>query len=196
MRLAALLALLAAPLSAQDLPALFNVTGVAAHDTLNVRTEADVRSQVLHELEHDARDIEIVRLSENERWGRINIFDQPGWVSMTFLSPQARAKQMKQKLYCGGSEPFWSITLDAAMTYDPMDGPAFSFAVAQRTRSINRSDRYALSGRQGEDTATAIIMRRQCSDGMSETDFGISIDLLTTIEGKNSFLSGCCRLLP
>lgn len=189
-RLAIGLFLLALPAAAQDLPAFHNVTNVAVNDVLNIRNEPNASAPILDTLPPNAQDIEVVRLSENGRWGLVNVYDRAGWTAMAFLTPQPQTTFTEQKLTCFGTEPFWSADIGNRLTYSPMDGQGFDHAITARTRSINRSDRYALTG-GGE---TAIIERRACSDGMSDAAFGLSINLLLSSSGTHSLLSGCCRL--
>jgi len=193
-RLGAWLLLFALPATAQELPAFFDVTGVAQDDVLNIRARPDARSDILDTLAPDAQNIEVVRLSENGRWALVNTYDQAGWAARAYLAPQLRADFNTQPLTCFGTEPFWSATLDERLTYAPMDGPAFDYPVATRIRATNRTDRYALEGGDKVQGATAVIERRACSDGMSEAQFGLSINLLVRSATQNFMLSGCCRL--
>jgi uncharacterized membrane protein len=193
-RLLAWLILFALPATAQDLPALYTVTDVAPDDTLNIRSGPDAGSPVLGTLAPDATNIEVVRLSPDGRWGVVNFYDVAGWASMSFLTTQQSAAPMMQSLECFGTEPFWSVTFAGHMAYTPMDGPKRKIDITDRTRAINRTDRYALSGATATDSATAVITRRMCSDGMSDTAFGLSLDFILNTRTGRMFLSGCCRL--
>lgn len=68
------------PVHAQDarLPALFDVTGVSADDTLNVRQNPRATAGLLAELSPDATSIEVVRLSDSGGWGLVNIDESAG----------------------------------------------------------------------------------------------------------------------
>jgi len=72
------LMLLALPATAQDLPVLYSVTGLAQGDTLNIRTQPDAGAPILGTLAPDAKDVEVIRLSENKRWGVVNSYDLAG----------------------------------------------------------------------------------------------------------------------
>lgn len=61
--LALILWLAAGPAAAQDLPAVYDVAGVAADDVLNVRAEPSAEAPVLRTLAPDAGGIEVVALS-------------------------------------------------------------------------------------------------------------------------------------
>jgi hypothetical protein len=87
--LSLILALLVAmPAAAQDLPALFRVTGVAANDVLNIRAEPSARAAIIGSFRPDAGGIEVVALSADGRWGLVNSGEQAGWSSMRYLMHQ------------------------------------------------------------------------------------------------------------
>ena len=113
---------------------------------------------------------------------------------MAYLTAQPPAAPLMQNLQCFGTELFWSVTLTDRIIYAPMDGPAFDHEVTTRTRALNRPDRYALRGGNGTHSATAIVKRHICSDGMSDAEFGLSLDLILQSRAGQVFLSGCCRL--
>lgn len=109
---------------APDLPALFRVSGVAANDGLNLRASASGSAERLGTLPPDAINVEVVELSANQAWGRVNTGEASGWVSMKFLAAQPGPPwyELRIPLTCYGTEPFWHLRID----------PAPSTAILQR----------------------------------------------------------------
>ena len=104
-------ALLPGGLAAQSLPSLFNVTGVAADDVLNIRENPRGSASVIGTIAPDATGIEVVELSESGNWGHVNSGEGSGWASMEFLSPQPDQGEayFESSLVCFGTEPFWNL---------------------------------------------------------------------------------------
>jgi uncharacterized membrane protein len=204
MKLASLvLVLVGCPTFADDLPlpvpALFDVTGVAANDTLNVRAFPDAASPVVGELHADAAAIEVVAYSRLSEWALVNVDGQSGWVASRFLAPavvETNDYGLPAGMTCFGTEPFWSAnfapkglevttpdTQDAPEVHDiidlapPTDGP--------RDLTLGLLFTWLNNG----DPVTARILPGKCSDGMSDRQYGLhySDPVLGT---------GCCSLAP
>jgi uncharacterized membrane protein len=181
------------PLAAQELPAIFNVTGVAASDVLNIRAEATATSEIVGSFAPDAKGIEVVAIEGS--WAIVNHAEGTGYVSSSFLAHdgQANWSGLGTPLYCSGTEPFWSFTIDPAggkTTFDLFDGEAVTAPIKQVWPATERSDLVALT-----NGATMAVMRPQlCSDGMSDRSYGIAFNLIYTDDAGGS-ISGCCSLL-
>jgi uncharacterized membrane protein len=152
-------------------------------------------------LQADAKDIEVIEADSGQRWGRINIGEGTGWVSLAYLSrqPDDRTGAMPAIRSCHGTEPFWSLSLDGAggARFTTPDSEPRTGAVLSRQSSLNRADRHGFSARLGEAEVTAIVAQSLCSDGMSDRAFGLTIDLVLDGGSQDSrLLSGCCSLLP
>ena len=189
------------------IPGLFKVTGVASDDTLNVRRGPGTGYEILGAFPPDRRDIEINALSDNGKWGRTNFNDEAGWVSMRFLTAQAgSAVNLPFGLTCAGTEPFWSLTFNADETasgeFWPMglvDDGTTEYGAVWASRPANRitpkfgfrlmaeTTRHGIRG-------SGIIRTQECSDGMSDRDYGFAIDLLLTGGGQRLFVDGCCSI--
>ena len=94
----------------RPLPDLFDVTGVAAVDALNVRSAPDAQAEIMGALDSDATDVEITAIQGG--WGRVNQGERSGWTAMRFLSRQDdtwMAGAIPPALVCFGTEPFWSL---------------------------------------------------------------------------------------
>jgi len=181
---------------AGEYPAFFDVTGVASNDTLNVRAGPMASAQKLAELGPYQSNIEIVGLSANRKWGMLNIVEGSGWVSMRYLArqPGQPGDTLTRPLSCFGTEPFWALDIGG--------GPDATFSLAGEgdqplsiqfvTRSLNRLDRYGIVAHGASGAMTGMISVAACNDGMSDRNYGLSVDLIL---GATQY-SGCCTLVP
>ena len=190
--------LLAGHAQAQQLPAYYDVTGVAANDVLNIRSSPDAKAPVLATLPPDGRDIEVVGLGSDGKWGLVNAGETAGYVAMRFLTPQDLPDwaMMGGKLRCGGTEPFWDTKFDPdhnEFVFSEMGEAETVLPVAQITRSAGRADVVGLAFR-GDMPSYAVLKATACSDGMSDRAYGISIDLFIGA-GVGAGYSGCCSLM-
>ena len=82
-----LLFLLAGPAAAtQDQwPALFDVSGVAPDDVLNIRAAPSASAEIIGTLAPDAAGVEVVRPDSRHGWGLVNTGEGSGWASLAFL---------------------------------------------------------------------------------------------------------------
>ncbi len=182
-----------------EFPGLFRVTGVEADDTLNVRAAAGVAHQIIGTLAHDATDIEIVRPDEHGGWGLINLGERTGWVSLDFLERHEPGSPdgFPSIRQCFGTEPFWSLHLDSEGIAEFMEPDAESTiaTVTWRVPSSSRPGHFALGLAGNTESSTALITRASCSDGMSDREYGLAVDLVRDMDdGEVRLLSGCCSL--
>lgn len=194
-----ILILCLAPMAAlaQNLPALYDVSGVAVSDTLNVRSGPSTAFDVIEKLRPDAENLEVVDTDPSGEWGLINVREQSGWVALRFMKRQSWQPDdgLPTALACYGTEPFWSFDVgqDKSATFSEPDR-ATDISAMVTVPSQNRTDRYALFGDGGDRIFTTLIARNQCNDGMSDQVFGLTIDLLVTDEGGVNVYSGCCSI--
>lgn len=177
---------------ADPLPALFDVTGVASDDVLNVRREPDAGSQKIGELAHDLRNVEVIATDSSGRWGMVNVGEQSGWTSLRYLARQPGNPDyaLGQILHCSGTEPFWTFWIQqgTGAEFTLFDDVHPLGSAGYVTTAQGRPDRFFVGTAEG---ATAILRREMCSDGMSDRAFGIGIDLLINTDGP-ALYSGCC----
>ncbi len=129
-RAALVLALLSGSAAAQEMPSLHDVTGVAADDVLNVRSGPDAGSARIGALAPGATGVEVIELS-GTGWGRVNVDEGSGWVSLRYLARQPDQPPVPDRLTCFGTEPFWSLARDGdAARYVTPDGPEAPLLVA------------------------------------------------------------------
>ncbi len=197
------LALLAPlPAAGQDLPALYDVTGVASGDVLNLRAGPDATSPSQGSLAPGQRGVEVVALSQDGAWGLVGQGEGGGWASMRFLGRQPGELPwwtMQDPLRCLGTEPFWSLTTSKSSLRGILATPEPP-AVKMQTTALwpgaegSATAGVALSG--AGVSATLLLTGQSCSDGMSDRSYGIAATLLLTgaPPGGGAPLAGCCTL--
>lgn len=189
--LVALLLVLAAPLAADPVPALFDVTGVAADDVLNVRADPSAGSEVIGTLAPDAVGVEVVDLTFGGDWGRVNVNEISGWVSMRYMQqqPEADGVWMTPRFTCSGTEPFWSLTVEQGVgaRFQIMGEAEQALPAGLLRPGAGVIDRFALP--LGHNLA--ILRQMQCHDGMSDRAYGLDVGLML----NGSLYAGCCTLL-
>ncbi|EBA13017.1 SH3 domain-containing protein [Roseobacter sp. CCS2] len=178
------------------LPALYAVTGVAADDVLNVRAAPNGSAAVIGTLAHDAKDVEVVTLSREGRWARVNTGESAGWTAMQFLAAQDQRYTplgLPEGLTCFGTEPFWSMTFGESLVLDyASPGRIVRHAIASlspNSNTVSQTDlRYRFVWGSRRDPVTAHILPGQCNDGMSDRAYG-----LYYIDDQGPRI-GCCSL--
>lgn len=172
-------------------PSLFNVSGVSANDVLNVRAAPNGQAAIVGTLAANARNIEVV--ADQNGWGRINVGEQSGWVSMRYLTGTMRLTGSPAPITtCYGTEPFWGINMTmGAVIFDQPGAADETFQVTQ-TVDASTLTRSGLAG----DGFSAIIRTEMCNDGMSDRTFGLSIDALKRTPDGWMQYSGCCSIQP
>ncbi len=179
-------------MQAQDLPALYAVSGVASDDVLNIRTEPRAQADKIGELAHDARDVEVMAFNDDRSWGRVNTGERSGWTSMRYLAPQpAGDLPVAERLSCAGTEPFWSLDIrqSGESIYSSPGDKATRLDSGQLEPAAGRRDRFLLPF---AGDAWAVIRRELCSDGMSDRAYGLDIDVHL---GTGPLRSGCCTIV-
>lgn len=191
------LALAGPALATQEyiLPSLFDVSGVAAHDVLNIRAEPDAGAAIIGALAPDATAIEVVE--ERRGWARVNAAEGSGWVSARYLSYRTDVWQegeLPAAFRCLGTEPFWDAKVEGGdlVLRSPEDRAGDRRAVqAVLDTGVFRDPARVLVARD----MTLFSHPQICSDGMSDRLFGLSATLV--IHGDSPrMLSGCCTIQP
>ena len=186
--------LLAGAAQAQDFPALYDVTGVASDDVLNVRTRPMAEANMVGTLAPDAEGIEV--LAEENGWGRVNVDGQSGWASLDFLARvEGSALPDAAVVDCFGTEPFWSLELTQgeSAVFSVPEGVEKAFSVSPLTTASGRFQPFAALGSKMGENVTVIVGEGQCSDGMSDNLFGLTG--MVVIGGYDTQVySGCCTL--
>lgn len=211
-RALAILVLTALPAAAtvDGWPALHDVANVGADDVLNIRRAPDAGSEIIGTLDHDATEIEVVRPNGDLTWGLVNTGEQSGWVSLTYMrrSVPYWDGQFPELRQCFGTEPFWTLEVDGPETTlimlgaEPRDG-----LISSMYSSRSRRDRFALGGaflptENGPSALHLSVHMEPCNDGMSDREYGITVDMLLTSSDASAaqdavgLYSGCCSIQP
>lgn len=173
------------------LPAVHAVSGVSEADALNVRAGPSTAHPVIGRLPNGA-EVEVTGLS-GDGWARLLLGEGDGWAALRYLKVRD-GQTSPDRLYCGGTEPFWGLTLksgDQLLFTRPEQEPVR--ITPKWTRDIaGRSESGFALGAAGY---VALFNRRECSDGMSDRTYGWALDFLQT-GAQGAYLQGCCRLLP
>lgn len=200
MRLMAILVLALWPglLVAESFPALYDVTGVASDDVLNIRTGPAASHPIIGALPYHATDVEVIRLSDAGTWGLVNVEDRAGWVSMRFLRRQAGQEgwAFPDRASCYGTEPFWDVLLrpGSPVEFTRAGEPAEFYSVRSHSQSANRPDRHSFLADRAGTAMIGVLSRAACNDGMSDREYGLSLELLIWRGGGFDHVSGCCSV--
>ena len=165
------------------LPTLFDVTGVAASDVLNIRAAPDASAEIIGTLSPAARDIEVVGYDETGRWARINTGERSGWAAFRYLAYQVEVwtpGTLPPTLHCLGNEPFWSFqpTGDSVVVSTP-DAPDSMMRIEQVVATgIFRDPRRSVTAQGERLRMTAVIVPKACSDGMSDRSYGLDVTVI------------------
>lgn len=197
-RLIFALLLLPAVLWADQYPGIYDVTGVASDDVLNIREQPSAKSAIIGELAHDDFDIEVV--ARKGKWGRVNTNERSGWVSMRYMKRLPESDYAVGRLIgCNGTEPFWGLDIAQghSVLFQIMGEDKIRVAAGLMAPAVGRIDRYRLIADSGSGTRLAMVMRHAaCNDGMSDRDYGLEVDVLYSTPGDGTMLlSGCCSLV-
>ncbi|WP_373354930.1 SH3 domain-containing protein [Pseudoroseicyclus sp. CXY001] len=177
------------------LPALHDVTGVAADDVLNIRSGPGTGNPVIAALPPDARGVEVVAASEDGAWGLVNTGEGSGWVSMAFLARQPGQFDGYAPAIatCFGTEPFWDLTEGpGGWQVTTPEGPQERFTPLVPAGPSGWPQSFAWLGDGA--IGALVVTREQCSDGMSDRAYGLSAALATPSEGGATLRTGCCAL--
>ncbi len=183
------------------LPTLFDVTGVAAGDVLNVRAEPGADGEIVGALAPDAERVEVVAHDPSGRWGRVNLQGRSGWVAMRFLAYRTdvwEPGRLPEGLRCLGTEPFWSLsfTQERVVLERPDEAEARMALEAALDTGVFRDPRRAVVAAGEDRRLTAVISPAACGDGMSDRAYGLSADVILEQAGEASLLTGCCSIAP
>ncbi len=193
-----MLGFLAAPVAGETFPALFDVSGVAAGDQLNIRGGPTVSTSIIGGLAPDAKSIEVTALSETRRWGRINTGEGTGWIALRYLARQSEHgwREAEAPLRCFGTEPFWSMPIflptHRIEFHEPGEGGFELVADAGTLPTTAFPPTLAVPFSGMREGMVVIRENAACSDGMSDRLYGLEAQVYW--RGDTHGLSGCCTL--
>ena len=182
---------------AEPLPQLFDVTGVAADDMLNIRAAPTAQAEVIGTLAPDARGIEVTARDSRGTWGRVNAGEGTGWVFLRYMAARGvniDNYNLPVGLRCFGTEPFWSLHHDDGdLVYEAMGEEPERFALDIAQDAMLRDDLRRMIRAEGGVVAY-VHSAPDCSDGMSDRLFALGVGLMPGPDA--ALLTGCCSLAP
>ncbi|MFO7804140.1 MAG: SH3 domain-containing protein [Paracoccaceae bacterium] len=190
------LALSATVASAQSFPWVYNVTGVAEDDRLNIRAAPDGDSAILGDYYAYAVNIEVLETTPDGRWGKVGADGRNGWVAMRFLDrqPDDFPHEFPRPMVCSGTEPFWTLGgYLRGNSYSEPERTSENLTMIQQGRA-GMEGAYAIFEEGPTLNHHLIVKRGACNDGMSDRDFGWQAMLFTEAPDGNSVKSGCCSM--
>ena len=194
----ALILALAGPASATQeyiLPTLFDVSGVAPDDVLNIRAEPNARAAIIGTLATDATRIEVAE--ERRGWARVNTGEGAGWVSARYLSYRVDVWQpgeLPPAFRCLGTEPFWDAKVE---------GGELVLRSPENQGGDRRAVQAVLDTGVFRDPSRVVVAQDMtlfshpqiCSDGMSDRAFALAVSvILDGAETPSRMLMGCCSI--
>ena len=184
------------------LPTLFDVAGVAGDDVLNIREAPSASAPIIGELAPDATGVEIVGLDNSGNWGQVNTGERAGWVSMRYLNYRTDVwldGQLPRGFSCGGNEPFWGFR-EVGNGGLQWEEPGHSTSMTVESvlgTGIFRDPRRIIHVEDDHSLMVASVTPKQCSDGMSDMQFGLEATvLLQSRDAPARMYTGCCRVAP
>ena len=182
------------------LPTLFDVSGVAADDVLNVRAAPSADAEIIGTLAPDAERVEVVAHDASGRWGQVNINGRSGWASLRYLAYRTdvwQTGELPRHFSCTGTEPFWSLSTDGGtLSWSTPEGETTYAIQAIEVSGVFRDPRRALSARSDGERLTAVAVPAWCSDGMSDRAYGLDATIALEHEDGLRLLRGCCSIAP
>lgn len=189
---------LAGPVSGDPFPALYDVTGVASNDVLNIRAEPTARAPILDRFGPFDRDVEVLGTDASGKWGRVHAGERMGWSSLRFLTrqPDQDGGLLPEQLFCHGTEPFWNLDFQADHTteLDRLGSDPLQYDMTPLAMAQNAPNTHGAIGSGPQGAITLGITRQMCSDGMSDLEFGLSATVIYESTFGADVLSGCCSL--
>ena len=178
----------------ETFPALYDVTGVTAPDTLNVRAAPGSGAEKTGALAHDAKAVEVTAVSDG--WGRINLGEASGWVYMRYLARRPGQDGLfLRPARCFGTEPFWSLEFPPGqVVFRTPDLPPVTLIPFEPQQTNRYSGSYAFTAMTNVGPSFGVLRRAECNDGMSDRDYGLAADFIHPGPTGVMHYTGCCVL--
>ena len=183
----------------------FDIVGVDSSDTLNMRADIDrvdrfSDGRVVGEIPANATNLRSTGLwvlLNGTKWREVTYGGTTGWVSSKFLR-QAGGLDMPETLRCSGTEPFWGLRIrgDKGDLNDPELPQPQNLTLIGKRKGLNRTNvwAYYLATEDKTSVLTGLVVYTdQCSDGMSDLNYGYEIYLMGFRPGEGP-AQGCCTV--
>lgn len=182
------------------------VIGVADDDVLNIRADIDYiqdisSAEVVGTIPHDADNVAVTGVSidvNGAKWRQVVYGGTMGWVNARFLKPTSLYLETPESLICGGTEPFWDLTInkDGGQYSTPVIEEPMQLTYQKFTQGAGRTDLWGhyMGSADGALNVTAIVRYTEaCIDGMSDLTFDFEV-LLLELGARDAPIYGCCRI--
>jgi uncharacterized membrane protein len=183
------------PAAAQELPAAFQVSGVAQDDVLNIRAAPSAEAEQTGSMAPFAQNVEVLEKSADGKWGKVSLPEGNGWVSLAYLvaMPAHTPDMMPRPLSCHGTEPFWNVSFYPRGA--EFNSPDTGAVPLTETAEAVAPQGYLVSLTEGATMKrTLIVTRERCNDGMSDREYGFATRMFLQGPDGNAAFSGCCTL--
>lgn len=190
-------------LAASSTPAFafetYDVTGVAAGDTLALREEPEEGAKssdwkTVANIPRAATNILGTgrsKLIGKQRWLEVSFASKQGWVNAHFLKGADAPVDLKDQTFrCYGTEPFWGVTLGPKDSEynDPETKTALTTTSVQPSSARLFPLLYRLKNHKGQHIRATVSRQEWCIDGMSDYEYGFEV----LLSDDENFQQGCC----
>lgn len=176
----------------------YRVTGVDATDTLNIRAEPTSSSTVVGKVPSGASGIRALGgrvVAGPSTWIEIQYRDMHGWVNGRYLTREPiRSGSLQMPLRCGGTEPFWDLSVESGAMQFKLSDAQTSFVTSGPIRSANSTQVWSFLVKNGEGAESGVLFVKEtgdCSDGMSEHLY--DYEVMFNLPEAGGVFSGCCN---
>ncbi|HEY7607686.1 MAG TPA: hypothetical protein VIF14_00510 [Alphaproteobacteria bacterium] len=121
-----------------------------------------------------------------------------GAAALALIASATAAAAQQGALHCGGTEPFWGVTITAqAMWYSDPDTKRRELVLVKPLRAAGRPEDFirVYQTRRVDGRGNVILVvtrnRQTCSDGMSDRRYPYN-----AVYVGDGVLEGCCRWTP
>lgn len=178
------------------LPAVFQVSGVQSDDVLNIRRKPTAAADIISSYAPNQA-VMVLEYLDNG-WVKVAVGERVGFVNGKFLRRGGGVQTqsgMQLGLTCIGTEPFWSLDINADQTVrysSPLAG-------AEQNLSLTLVSPSPVTNTYPFNFATTsysgVLSQQICSDGMSDSQYGWGVSLIKqNTSGAWETLNGCCSL--
>jgi uncharacterized membrane protein len=141
---------------------------------------------------------ETFQLEDGRVFMAVRFEGRNGWVDAARLTRRWSEDWEVERLYCGGTEPFWGMSIEGETAELQINEETFKLRRQLVLKGANRRDVRELRWDTGPDTWVSFISDRPtCSDGSSDFFYPLEI-LISTGQSQvaTGALVGCCSFVP